>query len=655
MTLNRRYPGTTPFEKEQKETFFGREKDIENLLELIKFEALILLYSKSGLGKSSLLNAGIQPHLESEKNTRIVNIRFTRYSKEGVSPMDNIISKLASGSDKRGLLDRIINKENSLWYHIKKDQLEKEEQQKYILIFDQFEELFSYPEEEILQFKKQLADLLYVQIPQHFRDELNELLELDADFISHKEQEKLYQPIDIRVITSIRSDKMSQLNALTDYLPNVLKNYYELGALDRDRASDAIINPAKAEGWFISRKFSYDPILLNNILDYLTEKNTKTIETFQLQIICARAELISIRKRKTNPELAEQVVKHEELHDLKNIFAEHYNETISLIKEKEQQIVARKLLEDKLIVDENRVSLPDVVILKEVGMTNDLINHLVNSRILRAEPNTVGGLSYELSHDTLVDPILAARKVRVDKEEEEEKLRLKNEELRIAREKAEKERIEREKERKLQRQIIVIVSIAAVISIAFGVFAGVNMRIAQEEQAKTKAEQARTLELTITGNLRDANAYVEREEYEVAYKKYILLRDTILEGKTTEAIEKRINKCKELDSISKLFYNDLDEIDSLIKSTEIVDLQKAGNLFKQTEALKYKPGKTKLQNRLNTYQLQLNNVIKDKLRIAETMINAGLRNDAIQYIKDIEQLSPENQQITEFKEKHDIM
>ncbi len=431
MIVNRRYPGTTPFEKEQKDIFFGRKRDIEKLLELIKYEPLLLVYSKSGLGKSSLLNAGVQPKLELQKNTHVINIRFTRYTKDSISPLENVISKLGFELSKRSLLDRIIAGENSLWYHFKKDSLEMVEPQKYILIFDQFEELFSYPKEQVWEFKKQLADLLYVQIPQHYRDELNELLDLDPDFLDDGEMEKLHRSLDIRVVTAIRSDKMSQLNELTDYLPTILKNYYQLQPLDRERAKDAIINPAQTICEFLSDPFEYEPKLLDKILDYLTEKNTKSIETFQLQIICARAEIISIRKKNREPELKVSIVRHEELKDLKNIFAQHYSETINTIDEASQKIAARKLLEDKLIVDGNRVSLPEVLLLKENGIDIELINHLVNSRILRAEPNTLGSLSYELSHDTLVEPILAARKIRVEAEEQAHAEAEREEELRL--------------------------------------------------------------------------------------------------------------------------------------------------------------------------------------------------------------------------------
>jgi len=645
MIVNRRYPGTTPFEKEQKDIFFGRERDIEKLLELIKFEPLLLIYSKSGLGKSSLLNAGVQPKLELQKNTHVINIRFTRYTEDSISPIDNIISKLGFNSTKRSLLDRIIAEENTLWYHFKKDYLEMGGPQKYILIFDQFEELFSYPREQIWQFKKQLADLLYVQVPQHYRDELNELLELDPDFLDEDEQEKLYKPLDITVVTAIRSDKMSQLNELTDYLPTILKNYYQLKPLDRERAKDAIINPAKIDGEFLSDPFEYDPKLLGKVLDYLTEKNSKPIETFQLQIICARAEIISIRKKKREPELKVSIVRHEELKDLKNIFAQHYSETINTIEEAEQKVAARRLLEDKLIVDGNRVSLPEVLLLKEEGIDHDLINHLVNSRILRAEPNSLGGLSYELSHDTLVEPILAARKIRVEKEEEALAEAERQEELRIAKEKAERERVEREKERKRQRQITAIVSIAALFSIAFGIFGFVNMRVAEQEKDKT-------MELTTKGYLREGRSYMDKEEYEVAMLKFIYLRDSL--NSNTPAVQERIDTCRYLDSVSKIFYKELEVIDSLVKLGYIKNLQKTDSLLKVIQRLNYKIGKSKLQNRIDTYLIKIDDIVGDQLRIAEMQISAGVREDAVETIRQLELLSPDNEKIVSFKKANGL-
>ena len=65
-----RYPGVKPFETEEQHMFFGRLADIQSLYELLGVEKTVLLYSKSGLGKSSLINAGLIPKLlEDKKNS----------------------------------------------------------------------------------------------------------------------------------------------------------------------------------------------------------------------------------------------------------------------------------------------------------------------------------------------------------------------------------------------------------------------------------------------------------------------------------------------------------------------------------------------------------------------------------------------------------
>jgi len=56
-----RYPGVRPFDTTQSGQFFGRRRDILDLLDRITLEKLVVVFGKSGYGKSSLLNAGILP------------------------------------------------------------------------------------------------------------------------------------------------------------------------------------------------------------------------------------------------------------------------------------------------------------------------------------------------------------------------------------------------------------------------------------------------------------------------------------------------------------------------------------------------------------------------------------------------------------------
>ncbi len=56
------YVGTRPFKRG--ETLYGREQETSELLDLLIAERIVMLYSPSGAGKSSLLNASILPKME---------------------------------------------------------------------------------------------------------------------------------------------------------------------------------------------------------------------------------------------------------------------------------------------------------------------------------------------------------------------------------------------------------------------------------------------------------------------------------------------------------------------------------------------------------------------------------------------------------------
>jgi hypothetical protein len=53
-SIKYRYPGPQPFSAEQEKIFFGREQDVEQLFDLVLYESTVVLYSKSGLGKSDV-------------------------------------------------------------------------------------------------------------------------------------------------------------------------------------------------------------------------------------------------------------------------------------------------------------------------------------------------------------------------------------------------------------------------------------------------------------------------------------------------------------------------------------------------------------------------------------------------------------------------
>ncbi len=414
-----RYPGVKPFTPEEQDLFFGREKDIADLFTLIFVRQIVVLYGKSGYGKSSLINAGIIPKLQAETKFKPFTIRFTNYiDKENTpSPTDTVRGRLSAElPDQSSPLDQLLVREDSFWYLIKTRQWLQETSQ-VVLIFDQFEELFSYPKEQIKAFSEQLSQLLYTTIPVQFRKPLNELDErgeLSDDF-----HEFLYQKPDVKVVFSVRSDRLSLLNMLTAQHPTILQHCYELDALSPHEARKAIIQPARLpkELGFGSPRFSYSKEVLEAILKGVANPQDGKIETATLQIICRYVEETLAKDQ------ADSEVTREMLGDITDIFRQYYEGVLNRLPPEDRQ-KAQRLIEEKLITGNQRNALSEAFIKKEFDIDDKLLKTLETSSLLRKERDASGRLLYEVSHDTLVEPVQKVAELRLKKEEEEEKAEL---------------------------------------------------------------------------------------------------------------------------------------------------------------------------------------------------------------------------------------
>jgi hypothetical protein len=58
------YVGPRAFTQKERSLFFGRDREVEDLIHLLLAERIVLLHSPSGAGKSSLLEAGLIPKLQ---------------------------------------------------------------------------------------------------------------------------------------------------------------------------------------------------------------------------------------------------------------------------------------------------------------------------------------------------------------------------------------------------------------------------------------------------------------------------------------------------------------------------------------------------------------------------------------------------------------
>ena len=275
-----RYPGAKPFEAGDAGLFKGRDEDLVKLFDLVFMENPIVLFSRSGLGKSSLLNAGLCNKIINENKATPLLVRFGAcYKDTNFSPLAKLTGVIdeATNAAQHPLFEKIsplvTDEKYTLWFKFKNLQLQDTGRDSFVLIFDQFEELFTYPQPAIDEFKKQLSRLLYIKAPQELRDFINEKRKADPHFISKEEVNLIFAAMDIRMLFAIRSDKLSLLNGLTDFFPTILKNCYELKPLNRNQAKQAIVYPAQlTDAHFESTPFVFTEEVLNYILDSLASQ-----------------------------------------------------------------------------------------------------------------------------------------------------------------------------------------------------------------------------------------------------------------------------------------------------------------------------------------------------------------------------------------------
>ena len=308
-----RYPGVKPFQADEKELFFGRDKDIKDLFNLIHIEKLVVLFGKSGYGKSSLLNAGIIPAL-SDFNKQYkeifyepILVRFGAYSKIQDNHL-NLTNRQHHHSLLGILLTRLdeiltskseqvvrvlhdISTQQSLWHTLKTKQ-RYDVQHRFVIIFDQFEEFFTYPVSEQKAFSEELSLLLYQDMPKSVK-------EVESSF-DRSVRLLLSEPLDVRVVFTIRSDKMSLLDTIKGDLPAILYKRFQLKGLSAEQARDAIIQPAQIHNSrFDTPVFTFSPAAIDIILQELRVQNN--ITSYESDIKCIiRRKLYTDYRRKVN-------------------------------------------------------------------------------------------------------------------------------------------------------------------------------------------------------------------------------------------------------------------------------------------------------------------------------------------------------------------
>ena len=250
--------------------FCGRERAINELYSIVDNNLLTTLYGKSGIGKSSLLQAGVFPRLRTD-NYLPVMIRLGagiagNYSYTTIV-MDAVRKAVAEAGDRCVATQdgEAACEEERLWhfFHSTEFQSAGGDTLFPVIVLDQFEELY-------YRDKQQLSTLLKALY----------LLVDDSPLSSSDEDEVP----NYRIVLSIREDDLFHLEDSIDKLrlTEMKYNRYRLRELTDDEARDIILLPGA------SLFFPSEADAIANRIIQEAKAGSEEISTAVLSLLCSR-------------------------------------------------------------------------------------------------------------------------------------------------------------------------------------------------------------------------------------------------------------------------------------------------------------------------------------------------------------------------------
>jgi uncharacterized protein YjbI with pentapeptide repeats len=437
------YPGGVPFRDvpEDRLLYFGREQESKALTDLVLTESLVVLFARSGLGKTSLINAALLEPLR-QQGYFPITARVTYALDRG--PLASIYERIAEHAAMVGVRVEGPVASKTLWEYFHNVRFWRDKRRVLpVLILDQFEELFTRIDSPHIRemFIAQLADLARGRVPDAVRrraiDELDQLEEAGTQGDQALLQDIAFGEVtvDVKILLSLREDFLPELQALKSVLPNALRNTVRLEPLRRQQAEAAIVKPGEQTKLLGSNTITYAPGVVDTMLDFLADQPSGTgvirssdCEPVQLQILC-RGLFGKVRLSGRN------MVTLDDLggsRGMGRIIEGHYRDVVrrfpvvrfgpgprgvrpsmsSWLVVNFPRLAIRRLCESGLILKSGfRNSLEGGFIALAYGVPESDLVELVNQHLLRAD-SRLGRRFFELSHDSLVKILIGSRKQR---------------------------------------------------------------------------------------------------------------------------------------------------------------------------------------------------------------------------------------------------
>ena len=387
------YPGLEAFTAENQHFFFGRRDDTQLLISNLYASALTVVYGSSGVGKTSVVLAGVVPEVEREGEAVILVHRTWQDAARARSLGDRMVQAVANKLRQPPIaadapLDVLAERLAARW------------RRPLFLVFDQFEEYFLHNE------------------PSDEPDSLDGEL---ARLINRRD-------LAVNVMIVMREDSIAALDRFRHRIPTLLNNLYRLEHLTPHEARSAIEEPLavlrerSAPGDHLPT--AIEAGLAVAILDDLATLDPSTttagavhdstrVELPFLQVVLERVWLIECRARSAVCRKGTFTAAG----GARGIVRQRIGESLNTLAPDDQRIVA-SVLRHLVTPSGAKIALTMADLAGYAGVgaeaVDTVVQRLVSSdaRVLRrvAHPSQDAALTkYEIYHDALGAPLLAWR------------------------------------------------------------------------------------------------------------------------------------------------------------------------------------------------------------------------------------------------------
>jgi hypothetical protein len=484
--------GLVSFTEETRGYFHGREEEAAELSRRVQRKLLTILFGQSGLGKTSILQAGLVPRLRPEGFCPVY-VRLD-YDPHSPSPAEQIKRAVFRATEAAGSWTQsgsAVTGE-TLWefLHHRDDVLKDAHGRTLIpiLIFDQFEEIFTLAQSDdagrkrAQEFLADLADLVENRPPVALEARIDRD-EADAARFD-------FARADYRILISLREDYLAHLEGLKGQMPSVTQNRMRLARMTGAQAVAAVRAPAPH---LVSEAVAEAVV---RFVAGGADLARAEVEPSLLSLICR--ELNDTRLARAHPEISADLLAGSR----DTILTEFYKRALA-----DQPAGVRIFIEDEMLTDSGfRESVAEERVRKgflAAQAAPDALARLVDRRLLRVE-DRLDMRRVEITHDVLCSVIGASRNIRREREALEES----------------KRQLAAQHERELAtrrallraRRVAVVASILMLAAVGSAVFGWINFRRARA--AETEAQKAQQLTETARGEAEKLVGFLLEDFYE---------------------------------------------------------------------------------------------------------------------------------------------